>query len=219
MKHGTALAGALVLLAQPAQAGFTVPPNRPGTYAPREACFIAPGARAFAAALRGAVARRDARALVDLASGDVRLDFGGGAGRAELTRRLAGPERARLWIELAQAANSGCAIQQGSLVFPWFFAQDLGDVDPFEALLAVGPAVPLYSRGSTRARPIARLNWQLVMPQGENAGNGPLRRVSVVGSRLKGFIPSSRLRSQLAYRLVASRTGSGWRITAFVAGD
>ena len=218
-----ALAAGLLLAAQPGTAGFTVPANRPGAFAPREQCLTAPGARAFAAALRGAIARRDARALAELAADDIRLDFGGGAGKAELRARLSGPDGAKLWRELEQATSLGCAMRDGEMVFPWFFAQELGDVDPFDALLVTGPAVPLYRRASDRTPPIARLNWQLVVPQGESTGTAaakrPLRRVSVIGSRLEGYVPSGRLRSQLDYRLFATRVGSGWRISAFIAGD
>ena len=223
MRGIAAWAAFALLAAQPVQAGFTAPGNRPGAFAPRGDCLVTPGARAFAATLRGAIARRDARALAVLAADDIRLDFGGGAGKAELRARLAGPDGATLWRELGQASGLGCAISHGDLVFPWFFAQELGDVDPFAALLVTGPAVPLYRRASDRARPIARLNWQLVVPQGDGAGEAaakrPLRRVAVIGSRLEGYVPSERLRSQLDYRLIATRKGSGWRISAFVAGD
>ena len=212
-----------MLAAQPVTAGFTVPAHRPGAFAPLEQCVAAPGARAFVATLRGAIARRDARALAKLAADDIRLDFGGGAGKADLRARLTGPDGDKLWSELGQATSLGCAMRNGEMVLPWFFAQELGDVDPFDALLVTGSAVPLYRQASDRTPPFARLNWQLVVPQGESTGTDaaerPLRRVSVIGSRLEGYVPSDRLRSQLDYRLFATRVGSGWRVSAFVSGD
>ena len=218
-----AWAAGLLLAAQPATAGFTVPANHPGAFAPREQCLSAPGARAFVATLRGAIARRDARALAELAADDVRLDFGGGSGKGELRARLSGPDGDKLWRELEQASSLGCAMRDGEMVLPWFFAQELGDVDPFDVLLVTGSAVPLYRRASDRTPPIARLNWQLVVPQGEGVGEAAakrhLRRVSVIGSQLEGYVPSGRLRSQLDHRLFATRVGSGWRISAFIAGD
>jgi len=223
MKGVAILALGALFAGQPALASFAVPDNRPGAFAPRDACFKTPGARAFAAFLRGAIARRDANALAQLAAEDVRLDFGGGAGRAELRRRLTGAEGGELWRELAEAANLGCAMSEGDMVFPWLFAQELGDVDPFDALVVTGPAVPLYRRADSRLAPVARLNWQLVLAQGDglaaDAGKRPLRRISVIGSRLEGYVPTTSLRSPLAHRLLVSRTGAGWRITAFVAGD
>ena len=223
MKRLAILALCALFAAQPALASFTVPANRPGAFAPRDDCLKTPGARAFKATLRGAIARRDARALAQLAAEDVRLDFGGGAGRAELRSRLTGPKGAELWRELAEAANLGCAMSAGDMVFPWLFAQDLGDVDSFDALVTTGPAVPLYRRADSRLAPIARLNWQLVIAQGDglaaDADKRPLRRISVIGSRLEGYVPTASLRSPVDYRLLVSRAGAGWRITAFVAGD
>jgi hypothetical protein len=216
------LIGAL-LLATPAFAGFTVPPNRPGAYAPRDECQSVPGASAFAAGMRSAIARRDAQALAGLAADDVQLDFGGGAGKAELRKRLTGPDAGALWRDLEQASALGCAIQEGDMVFPWFFAQNLGDVDPFDALLVTGRAVPLYRRNTARARPIAWLNWQLVIAQGtglaEGAETRPLRQVSVITSPLEGFVPSGQLRSPLAYRIIAARKGRAWKISTIIAGD
>jgi len=211
------------LAASPALAGFTVPPNRPGAYAPRDECAKTPGARAFTTSLRGAIARRDVRAAVELAASDIRLDFGGGSGRAELRRQLTGSEGPTLWREFEEAVNLGCAISEGDMVFPWLFAQDLGDVDPFDALVVTGPAVPLYARANARAAPIARLNWQLVIAQGEglapDARKRPLRRITVINSPLEGYVPTGSLRSPLARRLIVSRQGADWKITAFVAGD
>jgi hypothetical protein len=212
-----------LLAASPALAGFTVPPNRPGAYAPRDECAKTLGTRAFTASLRGAIARRDVRAIVDMAASDIRLDFGGGSGRAELRRQLAGAEGPALWREFEEAVNLGCAISEGDMVFPWLFAQNLGDVDPFDALVVTGPSVPLYARANARAAPIARLNWQLVIAQGDglaqDARKRSLRRISVINSPLEGYVPTGSLRSPLARRLIVSRHGPEWKIAAFVAGD
>jgi len=223
MKPFAILGFGALLMAAPAQAGFTVPPNRPGAYAPREECQTAPGARAFAASLRGAVQRRDANALLELSANDIKLDFGGGEGKALFREGLSGRGGPELWRELSLAVNSGCAVSDGDLVFPWMFAQNLGDVDTYDAMLAVGPAVPLYRRANARGGPIARLNWQIVIAQGDNSNpdetRRPFTRVLVINSPLKGYVATSQLRSVIAYRLIASRLGSGWKITAFVAGD
>ncbi len=221
------MALAALLATQPALADHTVPPNRPGAYAPRDACVKTPRARVFMASLRGAIARRDARALVALAAPDVRLDFGGGSGKALLLSQLSGAEGPALWRELDEAVKLGCAMSAGDMVFPYIFAQNLGDVDSFEAMLVTGPAVPLYRRAnagpSGRTAPIARLNWQIVIPQGNNfrpdAPKPAFTRVSVINSPRVGYVPSGKLRSLLAHRLLVSRHGPNWEITAFVAGD
>ncbi len=227
MKRSVVVAFAAVLAASPALADFTIPPNRPGAYAPRDSCVKTPRARGFMAGLQRAIARRDARALAGLAAPDVRLDFGGGSGKPLLLSQLTGAEGPALWRELDEAVRLGCAMDAGNMVFPWVFAQNLGDVDPFDAMLVTGSAVPLYARANdrpnARSAPIARLNWQIVITQGNSASpDAPrpaLTRVSVINSRLAGYVPTDKLRSIIAHRLIVSRHGPNWEISAFVAGD
>jgi hypothetical protein len=217
------LALAAVAASQPVLAGHMVPPNRPGAYAPRDTCVKTPAARSFTARLRSAIARRDARALAGHAAGDVRLDFGGGGGKAQLRGLMTGKESPALWRELEEAVSLGCAMDAGNMVFPWLFAQDLGDVDPFDAMVVIGPAVPLYRSADMRVAPIARLNWQMVIVQeGElrpDADKRPLRRISVINSPLEGYVPADKLRSVIDHRLIVTRHGRVWEISAFVAGD
>jgi len=204
-------------------ADHNVPPNPPGAYAPRDTCVKTPAARSFTARLRSANTRRDARAVADLAAGDVQLDFGGGSGKALLREQLTGKEGPAMWRELAVTMSLGCAMDNGDMVYPWLFAQNLGDVDSFEAMVATGPAVPLYRHANTRAAPIARLNWQMVIVQegdlGPDADKRPLRRVSVINSPLEGYVPRDKLRSVIDRRLIVTRRGGVWEISAFVAGD
>ena len=223
MRLGAIITLTALLLGQPALAGHTVPPNRPGAYAPRDTCVKTPAARSFVARLRSAVARRDVRALVDLAAGDVQLDFGGGSGKVLLRSQLTGKDGPALWHEFEEVLSLGCAMDRGDMAFPWLYAQELGDVDPFEALVATGPAVPIYARANTRSAPIGRLNWQMVIVQegnlGPEADKRPMRRVSVINSPLEGYVPSDKLRSVIDRRLIVTRHGSVWEISAFVAGD
>ena len=217
---------------QPAWAGFTIPPNRPGDFAPRDECAGLPGAAPFLDELRGAIGARDAGALVRLAADDVMLDFGGGAGREELRRRLSGADGGLLWQELQSLAGLGCAPgapggeepggeEPGGeeLVLPWLFAQDLGDVDPYDALLATGPAVPLYTRAGARGRRAGSLNWQLVVALVDPPAPAGYTRVKVINTRREGLVRSAQVRSVIGYRLVAANHGGKWTITAIVAGD
>lgn len=211
---------ALAFGSVPAMAGFTVPPNRPGAFAPRDACSSLPGAEEFLAAVRSAAARRDTAALVALADPNIGLDYGGGSGRGELRARLSGAEASALWGELDDVLKLGCAANgQGEITLPWFFSQDLGDVDPFEVMLAAGPRVPLYTSRKAKSRRAGWLNWQLVALQASPAPPRGYRRVSVIGSRLSGLVEEKNLRSPVDYRLLASRGSGQWRIVMFIAGD
>jgi hypothetical protein len=158
------LTGAIALLAaaSPALASFAVPPNARGQYAPRDACSAIAGAATFLAKLRPAVAARDAEALAALASPEILLDLGGGTGRVELRKRLA--PGATLWNELDRIMPLGCAYDEdsGALVLPWFFAQDLGDADPFSVNVTLGKAA-LRGQPSRRSSVRTSLHWQLVV--------------------------------------------------------
>src|ERR1700712_2726033 len=81
---------AALLAAGPASAAPI--PQTAGRFVPLETCNRLPGAAAFRALLASAVRRRDAAAFAALASPTIRLDFGDGAGAAELRRRLSGAD-------------------------------------------------------------------------------------------------------------------------------
>lgn len=192
-------------------------PNTPGRYAPRNTCAALPGEAAFRSSLATAVRGRDARALVALAAKDITLDFGGGAGREELLRRLSGSAGHDLWRALDRVLVLGCAYQDGAMVMPWFFAQDLGNIDPFAVRLVTGNGVALRAGPQSDAPVTLYLSWQLVEPRGKSTDGW--QQVGLPDSEVTGFIADRFLRSPIDYRLIASRQGRNWKITAIVAGD
>jgi hypothetical protein len=201
-----------LLLSPAAQATTT-------SFAPIETCNRQPGAAQFRAALTRAVKAHDAAALVALASPDVRLDFGDGAGRVELSRRLAGAEGPKLWRELDRILPLGCAVQDGNLVMPSIFAHDFGEIDASDVMVVTGANVALRSGPSAKVAPIRTLSWSLVEPLSGDDFGKPFRQVRIHGGGPTGYLASAYLRSPLDYRLVAGRKGRAWRIDAFLAGD
>lgn len=218
MKRMLAIAGALVL-ALPVHAAPVATANPPGRYAPRDECARLPGAAAFRARLARVVARRDAAGLAAMAAPQVELDFGGGSGRALLRRRLAGREGAELWSALDKMLPLGCASSRGNITLPWFFNQDLGDLDVYSVLLVTGANVPLLEAADRNARSLGTLSWQLVEPPGNRVDGEKFVQVDVVGTRRRGYVEASRLRSPIDYRLIAERRRGVWQISAFIAGD
>ena len=208
----------------PGAAGWAKPaaivPVTAGHLAPRDGCASLPGAAAFRKALAAAVRRRDAAALAALAADDVTLDFGGTSGPAELRRLMQGAEGAALWRELDALLTLGCAVEDGDMVLPWFFAQELGgDADPARYLVA-GANVPLREGPSASAQVTRALSWVLVRSlEPADAAPRAYTRVRLDGATATGYVESARLRSQLGYRLGARREGSGWKIAWFLAGD
>lgn len=192
-------------------------PVSTGRFTPLETCNRPPGAAAFRAALTSAVRRRDADALVALASPQVKLDFGEGSGTAELRRRLAGAEGRKLWRELDRILPLGCAVQEGNLAIPGVFGHDFGDQDPFDIMVVTGARVPLLSAPSSRGRAFRLLSWVAVKPLSGDDFEKPYRRVQF--GRQTGFVETARLRSPLDYRIVVGLTRGQWKIEAFLAGD
>lgn len=188
-------------------------------FPPADRCAALPGASAFRARLAQVARRRDAKALVALAVPDVELDFGGGAGRAELAARLRGKQSIELWRALDRMLPLGCAVRGGNMVLPSFFAEDLGEFDPFAVMLATGGAVPLRSAAGARPRVLRLLSWQLVEPLSSDDFAKPWRKVKVLPAGPVGYVAGELLRSPVDYRILAQRQGDTWRIGSFIAGD
>lgn len=189
-----------------------------GPYAPREDCGQLPGAEEFRAALVTAIQAKDADQLVALAAPDVVLDFGGGAGTAELRKRLADP-KSRLWDDLAELTTLGCGVNaEGGITIPWVAAQPLTDVDTNMAMLVTGEAVPLRQTASADARQLGAVSWDFVTLSGGLQPNAAFQQVRT-GDEKTGYIASDKLRSPLDYRVIASSRDGKWSFTSLVAGD
>jgi hypothetical protein len=187
----------------------------PGRYAPHDDCANIPGAAAFRAQLARAVETRDAAALAGLAASDIKLDFGGGAGVAELQRRLSDPEQ-DLWAQLAAILPLGCAADEnGGVMIPWIAAQEFDD--PFSTVLVMGEDVPVRSAAAADAPEIGRITWDVVGIRSMDR-EAAFQQVQLPGDRT-GFIATESLRSPVDYRLMASSRNGKWSITTFVRGD
>ena len=197
-------------------------PLAKGKWAPRDTCDELEGAGLFRRQLAAAIAARDADVLAVLAAEDVKLDFGGGEGRAELRRRLA-DDSLGLWDELDALMALGCsANKQGGITIPWYFDQEMGQLDPFDTFVVSGEDVPLRSGPAADAPIVKRLSWDVVV-QWRNQENPDFLQVRWTdaegGEPVEGYIDRDSLRSVIDYRLIASSRNGRWRITSFIAGD
>jgi hypothetical protein len=192
-------------------------PLAKGKWAPQDTCANVEGADQFRSQLAAAVRARDVDGVLALAADDVKLDFGGGSGRAELRSRLSDASLG-LWAELDALMALGCAANdEGGITIPWFFDQDLGAEDPYYAMLVTGEDVPLLERPDAAARPLATISWDLVEIASLNPESA-FQRVELEDGKV-GFIATDKLRSLIDYRLTASSRNGRWRIISFVAGD
>ena len=192
-------------------------PLAKGKWAPQDTCAEVEGADAFRTRLAAAIEARDVDGVVALAAEDVKLDFGGGGGSAELRKRLADPSLG-LWDELDTLMTLGCsANEQGGITIPWFFDQNMGETDPYYAMLVTGEDVPLLERPDPAAKRLATISWDLVEIASLNPESA-YQRVELEDGKV-GFVATDKLRSLIDYRLTASSRNDRWRIISFVAGD
>ena len=187
-----------------------------GRYAPRDECDKLEGAAEFRQRLTETVQLRDADALAGLAAEDIKLDFGGGAGIAELRTRLSN-EPYNLWQELEALLPLGCAVnEQGGMTIPWIFAQDLGAADPYSSMLVLGEDVPVLAAPRSSGERIGTISWDLVTVA--SLQDGAFQQVTLPGNRA-GYIATDKLRSVIDYRLLASQRNGRWSMISLIAGD
>lgn len=213
MRKIASLALAAALAASPASAK---------NWAPRDECASLEGSEEFRRALTTAVVNRNKQMLLGLFDKHVHLDFGGGSGVDELARRLDDPNY-DLWTALDQLLVLGCAADGANgMTLPWYFAQDMGEVDPYGAMVVLGDKVPVYGTVQPRA-PKLYLDWALVTRQSyleatREDGTEPYIGVIMADGK-RGIIDRTKVRSLIDYRLYAARDADGWTITSFIAGD
>jgi hypothetical protein len=192
-------------------------PVAQGPYAPRDTCGDLPGAEAFREKLAEAVMARDADAFVALAAEDVKLDFGGGTGRAELKNRLT-DKKWMLWDELDQLLKLGCADNsQGGITLPWYFEQHIDKVDAAGGMLVTGEKVPLLDAPDPKGKPLAAISWDVVELKALKPDDAFQQVTTLDGKH--GYIATDKLRSLLDYRLLATSRNGKWSVVSLVSGD
>ena len=107
--------------------------------------------------------------------------------------------------------------RRGDLIIPWYFGQDLGQIDATAALLVTGEDVPVLKEPRASAERIVSISWDLVNAVSFDRDQPYQRIVLPIGEQ--GFIATRKLRSVLDYRLLATRKNGQWYIDALVAGD
>jgi hypothetical protein len=192
-------------------------PLAKGKWAPQDTCGEVEGADLFRRQLAAAIEARDEDVLAALAAEDVKLDFGGGAGRAELRKRLA-DKSTGLWTQLDALMKLGCsANDQGGITIPWYFDQDIGEADPFETWLVTGEDVPVLAGPGADDKTVGTVSWDLVQVASLDPEE-PRQQIELPDGTT-GYIATDKLRSLIDYRLSAMSRNGRWRITSFLAGD
>jgi hypothetical protein len=210
---------AVPLLAMAASA-FAVPPRMP----PRDYCTHDRSFVAFRAALRAAVARRDAAFILRIAGDDIRYSYGdddppGPAGFAQAWE-LDHPATSPLWRELEAALRLGCTPNEGpEFVIPAMnqVGDEDMDTDYGTLMVAVRPGAALRTGPSDSSRRIARLRWDVVTLEDRNS-RAPWVRARLANGR-RGYVRRSLLRGFNDYCAVFAKQDGRWRMISFMGLD
>lgn len=185
---------------------------------PVDECASQPGFAAFRDSLRGAIADKDAKALLALTDRDIDISFGGEKGQAEFVRywKLDRPESSELWNELSAVLDLGCATDGTVAVSPSFINKLPGEFDIFETMVASGPDVPVYAKAEA-GQAIATLQWEVVQTPDWD-GLAEWVPIQLRDGRT-GYVETRLLRSPVDYRAFFEQVDGAWKMTIFIAGD
>lgn len=176
-------------------------------------------------ALLRAVRVRDTGAVVDLASPDVMLSFGGDAGRESLRRNLEGIENwqgGAYWDELRRVLElGGVFFEDGAFCSPYLACLDVPgcpDCDPFETVFVTGHDVAARAKPVSDARIVARLSYDVLRMDAEAYSGEDWYPVHLPAGG-KAFVSETDARMAVDYRARFEKIGGNWRMTVFIAGD
>jgi hypothetical protein len=168
-------------------------------------------------------------AVAAMAHPNIKLSFGGSSGRETLHRWLIenpASDGGSLRQELERAITlGGVFLGPDSFCTPYVFCLDIPGCeacDPYEILVAVREAAPVYAAPDTGARVIARLAYGVVTIIDQE--HYPWRRVRLTGdggeASLEGYVTAPDFRSPIDHRAIFERqSDDSWLMTLFIAGD
>ncbi len=187
-----------------------------GTVEPIDQAARDPDLLMLRAQMLRALALGDVETVVAVADPEIRLSFGGDYG-TESFREMLGEASYR--GELATALALGGVLQSDSLfVTPYTFDRFPDDVDPFEGLVALGPAVEVREEPENDGRVITTLSYEIVLYDYDAPyidGWTPVR----LSDDSLGWARDDEVRGAVDYRAIFVRRDGRWVLTMFLAGD
>lgn len=192
-----------------------------------------PSFAAFRAKLIAAVVARDVDGVVSAAAKNVKLSFGGHAGRKDFQDLLAVSEadfsdeykhkaaeqREGYWDSLEDVLRMGGRFTKpGTFEAPYTWTIDTGpDLDPFRTYFVIGKDVALRDRANKHGNVVAMLDHDIVTLL--EGGDGTRFRKVETADNVSGFVHDESLRSAVDYRAIFKKRAGRWQIDVFIAGD
>ena len=163
--------------------------------------------------------RSDLDFLVAAADPNIRLGFGGEAGRDELRKAMSGADGPGVWKELARILALGGAFKHASsFEAPYVFSKWPDGADSFECGAIVGGNVIVRRAPAQDAAVVTRTSYAIVRVLGrgpEVRDWSPIR----LSNGQEGYVRDDFLMGPTGLRAIFTLTNGQWRMTALVAGD
>ncbi len=182
-----------------------------------------PSLVAFRKGMLAAVKRRDVRYVVARAAGDIKLSFGGYAGRKTFRAWLTEEDmRDVYWHELeAVFSLGGVFTDKDTFCTPYVACVDVPgcpDCDPYEMVFVLSDDAAIHAAMSTAAPVIARLSYDVLrMDYSRDVDEGWLA-VELPDGRV-GYATGPDFRMAVDHRALLRKRKGVWQIDVFVAGD
>jgi len=187
---------------------------------------------AYRMRLMDAVVRRDAEALFELTSPNIRASFGDAAGHQGI-REMWDPDdpQSELWETLGTVLSGGGTFMDEQYVSgdveaafqaPYYYARFPGErFDAFQSGIIVVDEVVVRSEPREDASAIDTVGFQIVGVESlEPVGTVNDRWIGVeLDDDRSGYVPASAVESPIGYRAVFQKHDGQWQMMAFVAGD
>lgn len=215
-----AMAGVAAVALDPGPASAQGLRLEPVDQASRDPSFVE-----YRDALLLAVRARDTGAVVELASHDIMLSFGGEAGRESLLGNLEGVDNWQgeaYWNELQRVLElGGVFLEDGAFCSPYLACLDLPgcpDCDPFETVFVTGQGVAARAEPDSGARIVARLSYDVLRMDAEAYSGHDWYPVHLPSGG-RAFVSEADARMAVDYRARFEKVDGVWHMTVFIAGD
>jgi hypothetical protein len=178
---------------------------------------------AFRKDLLAAVKRHDVKYVVARAARNIKLSFGGYAGRKTLREwlRLEGM-RETYWRELEGVFSLGGVFTgKDTFCIPYVACIDVPgcpDCDPYETVYVLSKDAKAYAAMNTKSPVVARLSYDVLqMDYSKDVIEGWMA-VGLPGGGV-GYVTGPDFRTAVDYRALLRKRKGVWQIDVFVAGD
>jgi hypothetical protein len=152
---------------------------------------------------------------------DIKLSFGDDYGIESFREQWLADTAAAIWAELGTVLALGGRFHDDStFAAPYTFTESPGEMDPYEALIALADSVPVHAAPDLDAEVVAVLSFEIVRHEWRNDGSVPEGWTPVrLADETLGYVRSRSVRSPIDHRAIFSRRDGRWWMVIFLAGD